>query len=408
MSTFAWLDYSEKQRRRMLEVVEFFRDESTVDELGLGAVRDALSETLFPGTSTLHTRFRYLLFLPWIYVDFERRKVGSDRVEGALKRREVELIDALKAGGETEGVIGIEARARLNRFPSLLYWNALERFGIRLFRGSQQQYHRSLDGIYDQRVRASLAADDEASHTGLVTWHPSVPEPPEGWLEATDFALRLEEAELLQHQVLQHAAGSLLGYLVTCEHAEITGTLPWESPLIDRAPAPVRHNVEHAQCFSELLHGAALLYNLILADKIADARQEGFDSDVDRSDEYRERLADWAALVRQRGPVYAAWDRQGFWQLIRATNPRLSPITVAFVDRWIDLVLAAEGEVADHEQARQLISEREIRVKRGLARVANLRALEQWNGASGVAQLTFRWRQGQQFAQDVIDGQWER
>ena len=57
-STFAWLAVDAGQRRRMMEAVDQFRDETTVDDLGVGGFRDAFSETLFPGTSTLHTRLR--------------------------------------------------------------------------------------------------------------------------------------------------------------------------------------------------------------------------------------------------------------------------------------------------------------------------------------------------------------
>ena len=50
-STFAWLDQSEEQRRKILDIVDLFRENGTVDELGLGTIRDALADILFPGTS---------------------------------------------------------------------------------------------------------------------------------------------------------------------------------------------------------------------------------------------------------------------------------------------------------------------------------------------------------------------
>ncbi len=50
-STFGWLDTDSEQRRRMLEVVDLFKEEGTVDELGIGSIRDALADSLFPGTS---------------------------------------------------------------------------------------------------------------------------------------------------------------------------------------------------------------------------------------------------------------------------------------------------------------------------------------------------------------------
>ncbi len=63
-SQIAWVDHDDSQRRRMLAVIELFKEEGTVDELGIGAIRDAIADILFPGTSVLHTRTRYLLFIP--------------------------------------------------------------------------------------------------------------------------------------------------------------------------------------------------------------------------------------------------------------------------------------------------------------------------------------------------------
>ena len=42
-STFTWLDYSERERRQMLDVISQFREQDTRDELGLGSVRDAFN-----------------------------------------------------------------------------------------------------------------------------------------------------------------------------------------------------------------------------------------------------------------------------------------------------------------------------------------------------------------------------
>ena len=61
MSAFVWLDYSERERRKMLDVVDLFREHDTRDELGIGSVRDAFADLLFPGTSTIMTRARYFL-----------------------------------------------------------------------------------------------------------------------------------------------------------------------------------------------------------------------------------------------------------------------------------------------------------------------------------------------------------
>ena len=70
-NTFAWLDYSAQERKSMLEIVDLFREKGTVDELGLGVIRDAFADQVLPGTSTLQSRARYWLFVPWLYRQLE-------------------------------------------------------------------------------------------------------------------------------------------------------------------------------------------------------------------------------------------------------------------------------------------------------------------------------------------------
>lgn len=52
MSAIAWLDHTEADKPRMLAVIDLFREQDTVDELGLSAVWDVFADLLFPGTGT--------------------------------------------------------------------------------------------------------------------------------------------------------------------------------------------------------------------------------------------------------------------------------------------------------------------------------------------------------------------
>ncbi len=389
----------------MLELVGLFREQGTVDELGIGTIRDALADTLFPGTSTLHTRPGYLLFIPWIYQRIERDRVPSARAAERLKRDELRLIEALAAGGEREGVIGIEARTRLQRFPSVVYWNALATLGIRRFPGSQQQYHRALDSIH--RRRSQSVRDDEGEDLALAhTWHRRLPDPPAGLLEQVSFALGHEDADYLRDRILESSPATFLAHLVASEGDQLDGDFPWDCLLADSAPVEVRGHLEHARNFSELLHGAMLLYNLILAEKVNEARRAGAEADVesDLTSHYRGLLEQWAATVGARRDAYRAWSRPGFWDLVTRRDTRVSMRTRTFVARWVDLAAERPVEVADDPAARELVAGREVAVKRQLARVANPRALERWSGAAGTTQLSFRWKESRQVATDVLAG----
>lgn len=151
-SYFAWLDYPEKDRRTMLDAVSAFGEQTTRDELGLGTVRDAFADLLLPGTSTIQTRARCFLFVPWIYRQVEAQKAaqrGSRRTGGPVvdmaREQELALVEALVASDDIEGTIGGRARGNLKRLPSSVYWQGLQRWGVLTYRGSVSQYHQAVE-----------------------------------------------------------------------------------------------------------------------------------------------------------------------------------------------------------------------------------------------------------------------
>ncbi len=117
-AVLAWLDYSEADQRRAREIVAMFSQPESRDELGLGQIRDALSDTLFPGTSVLLTRVRYLLFVPWLYREGARRGRQGSQLSSWVDAQERRLIGALGNGGDTSGLIGGVVGERVQNLPS--------------------------------------------------------------------------------------------------------------------------------------------------------------------------------------------------------------------------------------------------------------------------------------------------
>lgn len=405
-SSFAWLDYSEHEKRKMLDVINLFRERDTRDELGIGTVRDAFADMLFPGTSTIQTRARYFLFIPWIYLDLERRRVKSDKIADAARREETKLIYSLLAGGETEGVIGVDAKERLKRLPSNIYWQGLGEWGIRLNMDSQDGYHRHLDSFYASLTRARCN-DDREPVEGHISrnWHSGIPDRPAELLAKTQFTLSLVEAEYLRERALSRAQDSLLAFLVDEGRGLARVNFPWEIPhfINGKLPEHIQEILLNARNFSETIHGAALLYNLLLAEKVGNRENEGA-----LIEEYRDNLNCWGTVIRARETELKAWDRKNrFWEIVKAQNPRVPIQTKRFIDTWFDMVFApnATSKIADNPQARVLIHTRERFLKRGQARLDNQRALEQWSGAAGTAQLSYRWqRPVQTIISDIVKG----
>jgi len=145
------------------------------------------------------------------------------------------------------------------------------------------------------------------------------------------------------------------------------------------------------------MHGAALLYNLMLSEERGDE---------DLRDAYREQYASWTVLLDSRGKAFKSWRRDSFWALVEETRAHVSMHTRRFVDSWIDLFLGTSQPkaLADAPAARALIADRERVLKRVRARLGNPHALERWNGSAGAQQLNYRWHRVRTIVADILQG----
>ncbi len=397
-SSFTWMDHSEHDRRKMLDVVDMFKEKDTRDELGIGVVRDAFADLLFPGTGTVQTRARYFLFIPWIYMDLERREVPSSEIALKARRQEVGLIDSLARSHPDRGevVIGITAREDLQRLPSNIYWLGLGNWGIRLRNGSQEHYHRSLDRYYRAVAATPEAEHDEPVDQRAYNWHTGIPDPPDDFPQKASFRLTRDEAAYLRERIMARVPNSLLAFLVDKGHSGDQVDFPWKHARLGQFPAPIREQLVHARNFSESVHGAALLYNLMLAQS---AKLRALVT------EYQDRLSQWASTLEGRRQQLTQWDRKRFWDIVRKdAQVPVKYSTQSFIEHWLDLALndGAARDIASNTKARDLIHNRERALKHGLARLDNRRALELWNGAAGTGQLDFRWKQTGIITEDIL------
>jgi len=397
-SSLAWLDFSEQEQRRVLSVVDLFRDRDTVDELGVGVVRDSFSDMLFPGTSTLHSRGRYVLFIPWIYQAVERSASQRKDPWSHVRWTEIKLIDALLASEDSEGTIGTFARATLKVFPSTVYWAALTTWGIRRLPLSQDQYHRWLRaGEPPKRYRA--VEDDHLEDNGSSAWHPSLPPAPSDFPARVSFRFEAHESKYFADRIAMTVPGTLLSLLVDQRVDVRNVEQPWDLGAVVKLPDQIAGQLEHAARFSLVINGAPLLYNLMLAEKSTradrDALQDGF----------RARLADWAAEVAARGDELSRWDRAAFWDVVAEAGTRTPPPTRRFIERWFELAIDGEPAGITHSPAaRRLVSDRERAVKRGRARLHSAQALALWGGDAGTGRLTFRWPYARRIVADTVAG----
>lgn len=394
-STLSWLDTSEADRRRAMDVIDILRQKDTLDELGIGSVRDAIAEVLSPGTSTIQRRARYFFFVPWIYQSIEKSSAKSAEVADRARRVEIALIDALAESVDPEGTIGIEARGGLKRLPSMIYWAGLGRLGFRRFSGSQDQYHRV---VSRGRIAPSIDDAGDLGLDGLLGphWHPRLPEATKEFPSEAVFAMRKVESEFFVEQLRIHAGDSLLLFLADLGDRIDQLEYPWLHPGIDEMPKKLRRWVHHGQMYSELMLGAAYLYNLMLSEQLP--HEEWIEH-------YRAKMAEWAALAGPRLAIYGAWRRDEFWRDVMEVNPRLPIAARHFSESWIQVAIVSRFKgLFDHGAARALVTDRERRLKGRRARLGNREQLLLWGGASGAFQLDYRWGITKTVVNDIVAG----
>ena len=400
-SFFGWLDYDERDAQLMHQVCAAFDEKDTVDSLGLGVIRDSISDQLFPGITTIQTRARYFLFVPWICGILESEGTSPVQFNKRIGELEVELIESLRHIGPNHGVIGYVARGNLIRLPSTVYWNGLYEFRIRLLRLTIPQYRGTLRHLVTSR--ATIERDDDG---GLLTafrtmWDPDLPAPPPGFPDQPmSVTLTRDESEYLAGKIISNQPDTLISELARDLSIDRTVPLPWEVHLRGLAPSSrLAQLLQHGRNFSELMQGAQALYNLLLARRA----RERLDWDTAALEEdLLGELDDWISLVTSRGPALREWlSGEDFWATIeRAT--RVPNPTRQFVQNWAKVALPDPASIVDGEDAERLITGREFRLKGKLARLTELRALENWTGAAfSGGQMSFRWANAKQILDDL-------
>lgn len=398
-STLAWLDHSDYERRKAVEAIKLFEEKGTVDELGVGTVRDAISELLFPGTSVLQPRARYFLIVPWVYQHLEAKRVPSAEIAGRARAIETDLVDQILDSDDSKGAIGRRARKTLKLLPSTLFWAGLGSWGLRQYKGTQDDYHRWLDRYY--RVLDSVVRTEDGERVSDVfrpAWRAGIPRPPDRFPKVSlSLGLTREEALYLQERILAECGGTLLAHLVDrCRPADDTEFV-WMHPEYSGFSDRHKEQLTHARNLSELIQGAVLIYNLMLAERMG--REDWIET-------YNGAHADWCAEVHRRRISYQGWSRDDFWATVYKVNPRITASTRGFIDAWLDFALGTGIEaLPGNARLRRMIEERELRLKGKLARLHNDMALKNWRGSSGTGRLSFRWNpQVRQITADICRG----
>lgn len=295
------------------------------DEIGFLTIHQRYADRFFPGTSVLHTRARYAVFVPWLFEDLAG--LTGPAATRALREREKDIAGRLKDAGESQVIGGRVYPKYSSQPPSTVYWNALAVWGILRSRIdgrtiSRSQAHRLLRN-------AGAATDDDGQP--LISFDPpfvTLPDRPDNW-RGGHLTLRLKAAEaaFLRERLsqLRRMGGhelSLLARLVRTEVAAPPGMWAGETCAVS---GPDQGPLVRAQQAASLAGVGRAVYDALLE------RSVEFDDKREIATRHRDHLV---ATIKEHGPVAAKIDIDALESDIGSLPPRLRAVVTATRD-WI-------------------------------------------------------------------------
>lgn len=281
MASIGWIDFSRAHRARVGTILELLKPEGMVDELGIGIIRDAIADQLFPGISTIQTRAKYFFIIPYILNDYQKIKIGQrtrESPEKYLERREYEVMWKLGDSYdhvEGHGVIGISKRRpqRIMRRPSEIYWNGITKFKLieSYGLGMQSFFARGKSSVLESLLALPQGddfdgddIDAESENLFNIRFQCN-----SDWAENLLLDLTNDEAEIMRDKILSQVEGSALCELLGNKslYQEFVSVNTFREFVIkaigEDIPAKLKELLILGHDFSELMVGAHISYNCL-------------------------------------------------------------------------------------------------------------------------------------------------
>ena len=160
MSGYGWTYLSRNAVRRAERQLANSGD-GVRDEIGFLIIHQRYADYFFPGTSVLHTRLRYALFVPWIYQTLYAEG-SSGRVTDRLQRAETKLAGRLRYAKGGGAIGGDKFPNPISQPPSVSYWAALGTWGVLRPVDERLPSRTHLNAMLQSKYRKAVDDDGQA------------------------------------------------------------------------------------------------------------------------------------------------------------------------------------------------------------------------------------------------------
>lgn len=393
-----WIDFSKNDRNKVLNVLDLLSEAGTLDELGISPIRDGYSDIFFPATSTIQTKAKYFLCVPYAFKDLEKGgETNLNRIVKALTSIERSCGEELyKTTPNAEGVIGnlaIKHGSWVKRQPSDIYWSGIRRLGIFVggnmsmteylryvcANNSQKETLKSLGNRNDNLEENECDDNDAGSGSYKMFWN--LPTYHSDWLKNISIDLTHAEAVFLKKQVIECCKDSMFAFVLKenlHSFVEIKRFEDLKGAYISKFSEAIQTDYYNAVAFSEFVYALRVLYNIIISmGKNEEANKE------------------WEKLEANLHSI-ADIDLIAIYSRLRITNSML-----------LSFLLRAQEQMKtnDIEKLKETIIKREVYLK-GASRAKTKHAGEFKEDAwFGGRRLDYRFPDAKTIIDDIFEGE---
>lgn len=385
-----WIDFSTTDRDIVMGVLDILGEKGVLDELGIAPIRDYFSDLFFPGTSTIQTRAKYFLIVPYILRDLELNKqLDFFKLKKELSAAEENCGHILLEKNHDEnGIIGkrsIQNGKWVNRPPSSIYWSGLRQYNIVKYNISIDDYIKVIISHKKKRKSFSLgnlkdknegSSDDKFALSKNYLDLLNIPTYSENWLINLDINLTPEESEFLKNQIILTCKDKMLSYILLNEEL-VDEVLQCDSfndlqAIIPKFPEEIQANYFRALSFSEFVFALRVIYNVLV------------------SNEKNENATNWLNSLNLK--EISKIDMNDIINSCDIENPSL----IKFLTETKDLM-----EHEDVEGLKECIKSREIYLKGNRAKSLHIGEFDP-NLWFGGEKLDYRFQNAKTIIQDIM------
>ncbi len=274
-----WVDYSKEEKDIIKELLSKLGEEGVLDELGVGIVRDCISDLLYPGTSVLLTRAKYYILIPELFDKAKRSKLTTtNEIRKLIDDDQDKIAKAFKdknasSNEKEEGIIGGRNES-VKMKPTRIYWNALRTSKILCNEkmsfedacsrvAAINRNNQNVELLVEKDNKDSGGDDLYSDGNGYTIFNTPCKEKIEDFIKKPTMTLSVDEANYLYNQFLnvETMKNSLTHYCLekNLSYKDISFFDIRKNDIPDR----LKNVIDIAIEFADFVYGAYIIYNIV-------------------------------------------------------------------------------------------------------------------------------------------------